>query len=111
MVILNIISGQISTTAALLHETETDEYNLTIRAVDFGIPQRSANTSVYISISLNYPPSVPAVHKFEVQENIALTNIGQIIATDRNIVKGQNDELSYFIDERIKGIFLFLFYI
>lgn len=84
----------------LLDEPRREKYLLYVSAFDFGNPSLSADTTVAINVPLNFEPRVASKTTFSVEENIPVgSNIGQVAATDKNVERGEDDHLRYFIDE------------
>ena len=78
-----------------MDEPTRDEYNLTVKVIDSGVPQLSTTVTIQISVPINYPPTIEDKLHFNVTENAILeARVGQVIAKDKN-----GDELHYFINE------------
>ncbi|XP_046553352.1 protocadherin Fat 4-like [Haliotis rubra] len=93
-------TGSIKLQMSLLDEPRREEYVLHVSAFDFGNPSLSADTTVTINVPLNFEPSVALKIAFSVEENASVgSNIGQVTATDKNVERGEDDHLRYFIDE------------
>ncbi|XP_067676185.1 protocadherin Fat 4-like [Haliotis asinina] len=93
-------TGSIKLQMPLLDEPRREEYILHISAFDFGNPSLSADTTVTINVPLNFEPRVAPKITFSVEENTSVgSNIGQVVATDKNVERGEDDHLRYFIDE------------
>ena len=83
-----------------MEDPKLGQYNLSIRAVDSGIPQRFDEQVVSVDVPVNFPPNLDEGYEFSIFENVSIGHqIGQITATDWNVDSGQGDELKYFTDE------------
>ncbi|XP_071114980.1 protocadherin Fat 4-like [Haliotis cracherodii] len=93
-------TGEITVASSLTEGTLQDQYDLEIRVVDHGYPQQSTDFTLTLDVPVNFPPRLSDGYSFRVSENVPVgTAAGQVVATDRNVDKGEDERLSYFIGE------------
>lgn len=100
------LSGQISLTNNIDYES-ANFYRLVIGAIDGGIPPRSANITVELSVldENDHPPKFSNdAYTVEVAENVnPMTNLVQVNASDRDA--GPNGQLSFGLKDNVDGLF------
>lgn len=100
------LSGQISLTNQIDYET-VNFYRLVIGAIDGGIPPRSANITVELSVldENDHPPKFSSdAYEVAVAENVRpMTNLVQVNASDSDA--GPNGEISFSLKDNLDGLF------
>ncbi|XP_041350813.1 protocadherin Fat 4-like [Gigantopelta aegis] len=77
------MSGELTVTDSLVRDPQQSVYSLVIEAVDGGYPPQSAQTTVEVTVPMNYPPVVPSLSVFNVSETFPVGHIiGVINASD-----------------------------
>lgn len=102
---LDVKTGKIYTTEVLDRETE-DEYQIVIKAIDHGAPQRTSSATVYIKVldKNDNPPRFTRLFSANVTENAPIgTFLIQVTSSDKDI--NMNANASYSFTENEGGKF------
>lgn len=102
---LDLKTGKIYTTEVLDRETK-DEYQIVIKAIDHGTPQRTSSATVYIRVldKNDNPPRFTRLFSANVTENAPIgTFIIQVTSSDKDI--NMNANASYSFTENVGGKF------